>query len=137
MHALDSAAFRKQPSTSLQDYHARSDEWFALRKDKLTTSTFSTALGFWKGNRRNELWHEKLAWRWYPGSEMPIQQRKTRKGSPIVQRLTFYYMPQVQGQMEIMDRDWVDVYCWTPNGSTIFRVYRGGVTGELMHVEYL
>ncbi|KAJ8534127.1 hypothetical protein K7X08_007451 [Anisodus acutangulus] len=38
----------------------RSDEWFALRKDKLTTSTFSTALGFWKGNRRNELWHEKV-----------------------------------------------------------------------------
>lgn len=38
----------------------KSEEWFALRKDKLTASTFSTALGFWKGNRRSELWHEKV-----------------------------------------------------------------------------
>src|SRR4051812_40342273 len=37
------------------DVPQRSDEWFALRKDKLTTSTFSTALGFWKGARRSEL----------------------------------------------------------------------------------
>lgn len=42
------------------DAPQRSDEWFALRRDKLTTSTFSTALGFWKGNRRYELWHEKV-----------------------------------------------------------------------------
>lgn len=37
-----------------------SEEWFVLRRDKLTTSTFSTALVFWKGNRRYELWHEKV-----------------------------------------------------------------------------
>ncbi|XP_022732875.1 uncharacterized protein LOC111287006 [Durio zibethinus] len=37
-----------------------SDEWFALRRNKLTTSTFSTALGFWKGKRRSELWNEKV-----------------------------------------------------------------------------
>ncbi|KAK4345898.1 hypothetical protein RND71_036074 [Anisodus tanguticus] len=47
--------------------------------------------------------------------------------------MPFYYMPQMQGQMEIMDRDWVDVYCWTPNGSTIFRVYRERCYWELMH----
>ncbi|KAF9615759.1 hypothetical protein IFM89_026225 [Coptis chinensis] len=38
----------------------KSEECFALRRDKLMTSTFSTALGFWKGNRRNELWQEKV-----------------------------------------------------------------------------
>jgi len=35
-----------------------SKEWFALRKDRLTASAFSTALGFWS-NRRVELWEEK------------------------------------------------------------------------------
>ncbi|KVI05725.1 hypothetical protein Ccrd_015942 [Cynara cardunculus var. scolymus] len=74
----------------------RSEEWFALRRDKLTTSTFSTALGFWKGRRRYELWHEK-------------------------------------GQMEVMNREWVDLYCWTPNGSTIFRVCRDQEYWALIH----
>ncbi|MBA0748441.1 hypothetical protein Gogos_005256 [Gossypium gossypioides] len=42
------------------DAPQRSDEWFALRRNKLTTSTFTTALGFWKGKRRSKLWHEKV-----------------------------------------------------------------------------
>ncbi|KAF3455450.1 hypothetical protein FNV43_RR00077 [Rhamnella rubrinervis] len=29
-----------------------------------------------------------------------------------------------QGLMEIMDRDWMDFYVWTPKGSSLFRVYR-------------
>lgn len=36
----------------------------------------------------------------------------------------YYYMPQVQGLMEILDRDWLDLYVWTLNGSTVFRVER-------------
>lgn len=179
------------------DAPQRSDEWFALRKDKLTTSTFSTALGFWKGNRRYELWHEKVfapdvqllpplsrsAMDWgvlmeavaieryksitgrevsvlgfavhlderlgwvgaspdgllgsLPGGgilevKCPYNKGKPEKGLPWA-TMPFYYMPQVQGQMEIMDRDWVDVYCWTPNGSAIFRVYRDRNYWELMH----
>uniref|UniRef100_A0A5B7AAT3 YqaJ viral recombinase domain-containing protein n=1 Tax=Davidia involucrata TaxID=16924 RepID=A0A5B7AAT3_DAVIN len=175
----------------------RSDEWFALRRDKLTTSTFSTALGFWKGNRRCELWHEKVfasdsqsmeasknsAMEWgvlnetaaieryksitdhdvsslgfaihskerydwlgaspdgllgcFPGGgilevKCPYNKGKPEKGLPW-STVPFYYMPQVQGQMEIMDRDWVDLYCWTPNGSTIFRVCRERDYWELMH----
>uniref|UniRef100_A0A5B7AFY0 YqaJ viral recombinase domain-containing protein n=1 Tax=Davidia involucrata TaxID=16924 RepID=A0A5B7AFY0_DAVIN len=175
----------------------RSDEWFALRKDKLTTSTFSTALGFWKGNRRLELWHEKVfasdarsmeasktgAMEWgvlneaaaieqyrsitgrdvsslgfaihseerfhwlgaspdgllgcFPGGgilevKCPYNKGKPEMGLPW-STVPFYYMPQVQGQMEIMDRDWVDLYCWTPNGSTIFRVCRERDYWELMH----
>ncbi|CAK9137374.1 unnamed protein product [Ilex paraguariensis] len=175
----------------------RSDEWFALRKDKLTTSTFSTALGFWKGNRRSELWHEKVfasdalvveaskkgAMEWgvlneavaveryksitgrdvsslgfaihseerfdwlgaspdgllgcFPGGgilevKCPYNKGKPEMGLPW-STLPFYYMPQVQGQMEIMDRDWVDLYCWTPNGSTIFRVCRERGYWELIH----
>ncbi|KAF8365113.1 hypothetical protein HHK36_032856 [Tetracentron sinense] len=175
----------------------RSEEWFALRRDKLTTSTFSTALGFWKGNRRSELWNEKV---FPPGDEPMLAAGRTamewgvlneaaaveryksitnhnvsslgfaihaeeqfkwlgaspdgllgccpgggilevkcpyNKGKPELglpwSTVPFYYMPQVQGQMEIMDREWVDMYCWTPNGSTIFRVCRERGYWELIH----
>ncbi|KAK1319691.1 hypothetical protein QJS10_CPB04g01732 [Acorus calamus] len=176
----------------------RSEEWFALRKDKLTTSTFSTALGFWKANRRSELWHEKVfsssssavpdpsarsAMDWGTVHEAEaIEQYKAitgwgevgslgfathpdarlgwlgaspdgilgvgpnggllevkcpyNKGRPELAlpwaTVPYYYMPQVQGQMEIMDRDWVDMYCWTPNGSAVFRVERDRGYWELM-----
>ncbi|KAJ0493575.1 putative restriction endonuclease type II, exonuclease, phage-type/RecB, YqaJ viral recombinase [Helianthus annuus] len=167
----------------------RSEEWFALRKDKLTTSAFSTALGFWKGKRRYELWHEKVfvsdmesmiipeairAMEWgvtneskaienyksITGREVSLLGFATHseskfdwigaspdgllgrdpnlgilevkcpfnKGKPELAlpwtSMPYYYMPQVQGQMEVLDRDWVDLYCWTLNGSTIFRVCR-------------
>lgn len=175
----------------------RSEEWFALRKDKLTTSTFSTALGFWKGTRRFELWHEKVfeseveivetskkcAMEWgvlneaeaidryrsitgrevsllgfathseerfgwmgaspdgllgcFPGGgilevKCPYNKGKPETGLPW-STMPFYYMPQVQGQMEIMDREWVDLYCWTPNGSTIFRVHRDRAYWDMIH----
>ncbi|GFP94492.1 hypothetical protein PHJA_001593600 [Phtheirospermum japonicum] len=180
------------------DAPQRSDEWFALRKDKLTTSTFSTALGMWKGNRRYELWHEKVyapieqpnegsnkkgAMEWgvvnesvaieryksitgrdvgslgfavhseerfdwigaspdgllgcFPGGGILEVKCPFNKGKPETMlpwsTMPFYYMPQVQGQMEVMDRDWVDLYCWTPNGSTIFRVCRERSYWELIH----
>nr|XP_043606387.1 uncharacterized protein LOC122578479 [Erigeron canadensis]XP_043606388.1 uncharacterized protein LOC122578479 [Erigeron canadensis] len=176
----------------------RSEEWFALRKDKLTTSTFSTALGLWKGKRRYELWHEKVfpldtnstvsaaskhAMEWGVLHESTaIDKYKTitgrevsslgfathsedkfdwigaspdgllsnlqnpgilevkcpfNKGKPELAMpwttMPFYYMPQIQGQMEVMDRDWVDLYCWTSNGSTIFRVSRDQEYWELIH----
>lgn len=175
----------------------RSEEWFTLRRDKLTTSTFSTALGFWKGNRRSELWHQKVfapgsialevaavaAMNWGIANELAaIEQYKSmtghdvsflgfavhteaesgwlgaspdglvgcypnagilevkcpyNKGKPELglpwQAVPYYYMPQVQGQMEIMDRDWVDLYCWMPNGSALFRVLRDREYWRLMH----
>ncbi|XP_023537251.1 uncharacterized protein LOC111798383 isoform X1 [Cucurbita pepo subsp. pepo] len=179
------------------DAPQRSEEWFALRRDKLTTSTFSTALGFWKGNRRFELWHEKVfpseikkpearqqyAMEWgvlneenaihryksitgrdvsflgfathseqqldwlgaspdgllgcFQGGgilevKCPYNKGKPEKGLPW-STMPFYYMPQVQGQLEIMDREWADLYCWTPNGSTIFRVCRERGYWELIH----
>ncbi|KAJ8758860.1 hypothetical protein K2173_002639 [Erythroxylum novogranatense] len=178
------------------DVPQRSDEWFALRKDKLTTSTFSTALGFWKGTRRFELWREKVfaseiqfveaaksAMEWgvtneavavdryksitghevsslgfaihseekfhwlgaspdgllgcFPGGgilevKCPYNKGKPETGLPW-STMPFYYMPQVQGQLEIMGRDWADLYCWTPNGSTIFRVRRDHGYWELIH----
>ncbi|XP_073526343.1 uncharacterized protein [Phyllobates terribilis] len=39
-------------------------------------------------------------------------------------RIPLYYVPQAQGLLEIMDRDWMDFYVWTVNGSSLFRVYR-------------
>lgn len=180
------------------DTPQRSEEWFALRKDKLTTSTFSTALGFWKGNRRSELWYEKafipdtetivvaaaraaMNWgvlqesaaidryksitgrdvgsmgfavhpderyRWLGASpdgllgccpeggilevKCPYNKGKPQLGLPWAV-MPYYYMPQVQGQMEIMNREWVDLYCWTPNGSTLFRVLRNREYWELIH----
>ncbi|XP_024993355.1 uncharacterized protein LOC112527143 [Cynara cardunculus var. scolymus] len=176
----------------------RSEEWFALRKDRLTTSTFSTALGLWKGKRRYELWHEKVfpsdaestitlasknAMEWGVLNESTaIEKYKTITGREVSSlgfathsedkfdwigaspdgllgcfpnagilevkcpynkgrpesampwaTMPFYYMPQVQGQMEVMDRDWVDLYCWTANGSTIFRVCRDQEYWKLIH----
>ncbi|XP_059429406.1 uncharacterized protein LOC132163216 isoform X2 [Corylus avellana] len=39
-------------------------------------------------------------------------------------RVPLYCIPQAQGLMEIMDRDWMDLYVWTPKGSSLFRLYR-------------
>ncbi|RLM73996.1 uncharacterized protein C2845_PM15G12360 [Panicum miliaceum] len=179
------------------DVAQRSEEWFALRKDKLTTSTFSTALGFWAGNRRAELWNEKVfgpvdikladtarsAMEWGTNHESVAIEQYTsitgkfvgtlgfavhteansgwlgaspdgilgcepdggilevkcpfNKGKPELalpwRAMPYYYMPQVQGLMEIMDRDWVELYCWTPNGSSLFRVPRDRAYWELIH----
>ncbi|XP_022150402.1 uncharacterized protein LOC111018568 [Momordica charantia] len=46
-----------------------------------------------------------------------------RKASPW-SRVPLYSIPQAQGLMEIMDRDWMDFYVWTPKGSSLFRLYR-------------
>jgi hypothetical protein len=39
-------------------------------------------------------------------------------------RVPLYCIPKAQGLMEIMDRDWMDLYVWTPKGSSLFRLYR-------------
>ncbi|CAM8950823.1 unnamed protein product [Rhodiola kirilowii] len=198
----DTACTSSHPGTSLvisasateSNAPQLSEEWFALRRDKLTTSSFSTALGFWKGNRRGELWKEKvfasepqrgqtIAMSWGINNESvakdcyknitgrdvdslgfvihaeerfdwlgaspdgllgclpdggilevkcPYNKGKPELGLPW-SAVPFYYMPQVQGQMEIMGREWADVYCWTPNGSTIIRVSRDRSYWQLIH----
>ncbi|KAG6512640.1 hypothetical protein ZIOFF_030765 [Zingiber officinale] len=179
------------------DAPQRSEEWFTLRREKLTTSAFSTALGFWKGKRRSELWYQKVfaeevdtmeasakaAMEWGVFNEpTAIKQYKSITGRDVSSLgfavhteatlgwlgaspdgllglypdggilevkcpynkgmpksalpwkiMPHYYMPQVQGQMEVMDREWVDLYCWTPNGSSLFRVYRDRAYFKLMH----
>lgn len=178
---------------SPSDIPQKSEEWFALRKDKLTTSTFSTALGFWKKNRRSELWHEKVydsdsrivddsarfamnwgvqmesaaidrykrimgcevgsmgfalhsqeQFHWLGASpdgildcgilevKCPYNKGKTDTVLPW-SKVPFYYMPQLQGQMEITDREWVDLYCWTRNGSAVFRVMRDRSYWGIIH----
>ncbi|GAQ87718.1 hypothetical protein KFL_003720090 [Klebsormidium nitens] len=50
-----------------------------------------------------------------------------REGPEIVQpypSVPFYYIPQVQGLLEIFDRQWADFFVWTVNGSVVFRVER-------------
>ncbi|KAK3144433.1 hypothetical protein QOZ80_4AG0312970 [Eleusine coracana subsp. coracana] len=192
-----SSALMVSSQLSSSDVAQRSEEWFALRKDKLTTSTFSTALGFWSGNRRAELWNEKVfgpmeikladaarsAMDWGTNHEsIAIEQYTSitgrmvgslgfavhteansvwlgaspdgilgcepnggilevkcpfNKGKPELalpwRVMPYYYMPQVQGLMEIMDRDWVELYCWTPNGSSLIRVPRDRAYWELIH----
>lgn len=37
-------------------------------------------------------------------------------------KIPWYYVPQAQGLIEVMDRDWLDLYSWTVNGSNLFRI---------------
>ncbi|KAL0042026.1 hypothetical protein WJX77_001122 [Trebouxia sp. C0004] len=36
----------------------------------------------------------------------------------------WYYMPQVQGLMDIFDREWCNLFVWTVNGSSVFHIKR-------------
>ncbi|KAK3018572.1 hypothetical protein RJ639_004297 [Escallonia herrerae] len=45
------------------------------------------------------------------------------KGFPWT-RIPLYCIPQAQGLMEILDREWMDFYVWTPKGSSLFRIFR-------------
>ncbi|KAM7486933.1 hypothetical protein LguiA_002942 [Lonicera macranthoides] len=53
----------------------------------------------------------------------PFFKGDVRKAFPW-SRVPLYCIPQAQGLMEILDRDWMDFYVWTPNGSSLFRLYR-------------
>ncbi|XP_022981568.1 uncharacterized protein LOC111480647 [Cucurbita maxima] len=55
------------------------------------------------------------------------------KASPW-SRVPLYCIPQVQGLMEIMDRDWMDFYVWTPKGSSLFRLYRDAEYWEVLKI---
>ena len=39
-------------------------------------------------------------------------------------KVPWYYVPQVQGLMEVLDRDWLDFFVWTGEGSEVYRVQR-------------
>ncbi|XP_030545198.1 uncharacterized protein LOC115751430 [Rhodamnia argentea] len=164
-------------------------DWQEQRKNKLTASTFSSAIGFWR-QRRVQLWLEKvgliepfsgnLATCWsnikekealecyklFTGNNItfpefqvygnnnsedswlaaspdgvvdelvyglpcngvleikcPYFNGHAKTASPW-SRIHLNYIPQVQGLMEILDRDWMDFYVWTPKGSSLFRIYR-------------
>jgi hypothetical protein len=43
---------------------------------------------------------------------------------PHLYSLRRYYMPQMQGLMDIFDRDWCDAWVWTPGGAGLFRIPR-------------
>eukprot|EP00252_Welwitschia_mirabilis_P013890 TRINITY_DN3072_c0_g1_i1.p1 TRINITY_DN3072_c0_g1~~TRINITY_DN3072_c0_g1_i1.p1 ORF type:complete len:365 (-),score=57.62 TRINITY_DN3072_c0_g1_i1:481-1575(-) len=184
-------AMLETDASSFTNVPQGSEEWLQMRKDKLTCSAFSTALGFWS-KRRADLWEEKVyqksdfvpnaAMTWGTNNEdlaveryreitgydverfgfktyamgkdgptwlgaspdrlikgstadvvvlsdgilevkCPYNKGKPASGSPW-KSVPYYYMPQIQGLMEIFDRDWLDLYCWTPNASSIFRVQR-------------
>ncbi|XP_031391288.1 uncharacterized protein LOC116203616 isoform X2 [Punica granatum] len=53
----------------------------------------------------------------------PFFQGDMSRASPY-RRIPLYYIPQAQGLMEILDRDWMDFYVWTPKGSSLFRILR-------------
>ncbi|XP_060183003.1 uncharacterized protein LOC132612952 [Lycium barbarum] len=49
-------------------------------------------------------------------------------------RIPIYYVPQAQGLMEILDRDWMDYYVWTTKGSSLFRMYRDEEYWQLLKI---
>eukprot|EP00191_Tetraselmis_sp_GSL018_P020601 CAMPEP_0177584406 /NCGR_PEP_ID=MMETSP0419_2-20121207/3875_1 /TAXON_ID=582737 /ORGANISM="Tetraselmis sp., Strain GSL018" /LENGTH=456 /DNA_ID=CAMNT_0019073935 /DNA_START=119 /DNA_END=1491 /DNA_ORIENTATION=- len=185
-----SEALLELQSGALVEGVQRTDEWYRLRDARLTASSFSKALGFWRQGRR-ELWEEKLGLRprfsGNSATEWGVEQEATalndyqrltghqvatdcmfkvlrggpahswigaspdglvspspnhglsspgvleikcpfNKGNPHsavpYPVVPFYYMPQVQGLLEVFDREWCDVYAWTVNGSALYRVNR-------------
>ncbi|KAJ1414162.1 YqaJ viral recombinase [Sesbania bispinosa] len=47
-------------------------------------------------------------------------------------RIPVHYIPQAQGLMEILGRDWMDFYVWTVNGSSLFRLHRDAEYWDIM-----
>ncbi|ESQ35429.1 hypothetical protein EUTSA_v10008303mg [Eutrema salsugineum] len=167
--------------------------WENQRRNRLTSSTFAQAIGFWP-NRRVQLWLETIGasepfsgnaatcWtnfkekealkryhaitghyfllpefvaleeedddvNWLGASsdadilvvgkdgscskgvlevKCPFYDGDKTQACPW-KKVPWHYVPQAQGLMEIMDRDWLDLYCWTVNGSSLFRIERDSV----------
>jgi predicted phage-related endonuclease len=49
-------------------------------------------------------------------------------------RIPVHYIPQAQGLMEILGRDWMDFYVWTVKGSSLFRLYRDEEYWDVMKI---
>ncbi|MDA0664245.1 MAG: YqaJ viral recombinase family protein [Proteobacteria bacterium] len=149
-------------------------EWLDARRNLLTGSNFSAAMGVNRYKSRAALWREyknlvpsftgNAATRWGQENEPHvIAGYEKARGCSVVrtglhihssldwmgcspdglidgdggieikcpynhpfphQAIPEYYMPQVQGFLEITQREWCDYVCWTPNGTTCFRVFR-------------
>jgi putative phage-type endonuclease len=48
-------------------------------------------------------------------------------------RIPDYYMPQMQGLMEVTNRPWWDFVCWTPEMMVVNRVWRSPEYWEQLH----
>ncbi|XP_068646184.1 uncharacterized protein [Aristolochia californica] len=187
------------PILQSNGFQHRFKNWQEKRKDKLTASTFSGAIGFWP-RRRVQLWQEKvgliapfhqdiiIGWSNIK-EEVALERYKLITGNTVCfsefqpynkskpeedwlaaspdglvehvthglpfggvleikcpffkgemyrafpwSRVPLHCMPQAQGLMEILDRDWMDLYCWTPNGSSLFRIHRDKQYWELMEL---
>lgn len=53
----------------------------------------------------------------------PYYNGDVRKSYPW-SHVPYNCIPQAQGLMEILDRDWMDFYVWTPKGSSLIRIHR-------------
>eukprot|EP00741_Cyanophora_paradoxa_P004423 tig00000802_g4293.t1 len=53
----------------------------------------------------------------------PFNRGRPEEGKPYPE-VPIYYMAQVQGVMEVAQRSWCDVVCWTPRGLALYRVPR-------------
>ncbi|RYR13337.1 hypothetical protein Ahy_B04g070389 isoform B [Arachis hypogaea] len=104
----------------------RFKNWQTLRKHKLTASTFAAAIGFWR-RQRCQLWLEKIE------IKCPYLNGDMSKAFPW-SRIPIRYIPQAQGLMEILGRDWMDFYVWTPNGSSLFRLHRDAEYWNVMEM---
>ncbi|CAH2037851.1 unnamed protein product [Thlaspi arvense] len=54
----------------------------------------------------------------------PFHNGENKPVSNPWKKVPWHFVPQLQGLMEIVDTDCLDLYCWTRNGSSLFRVWR-------------
>ncbi|PWA82392.1 restriction endonuclease, type II-like superfamily protein [Artemisia annua] len=94
------------PEFQISGKYNEEDDWLAASPDGVIDKNFyglpykgvlEIKCPFYKGDMRKA----------YPWSSIP-----------------YNCVPQAQGLMEILDRDWMDFYVWTPKGSSLIRIYR-------------
>lgn len=62
----------------------------------------------------------------------PFNKGKPEEATPYA-RCPWYYVPQVQGQLNICGRDWCHVFSWTRNGSALYVLDRKEEYWRVMH----
>lgn len=107
------------------------NEPVALAAYQVATGVFGDLVGF--------VPHPTMAWLggspdFYAG-ERGMGEIKCPYSAVIYPTIPVYYMAQMQGLMEVCDKDWCDFTVWTPESMSIRRVERSADYWDWLHIK--